>query len=160
MSILSRRSSQLVAQMSKGKSESTIGWREWVSLPKLGVEKIKCKVDTGARTSALHAFYIEPYHRENKLYVKFGLHPLQRNKTKIVECKCQVLDIRTVVDSGGHSEKRYVIITPVKLGLFEWTAEFTLTDRENMLFRMLLGREAIKNKFVVDPSRSYLASEK
>lgn len=146
--------------MSKSEPNKIIGWREWTSLPKLGVEKIKCKVDTGARTSALHAFYIEPYHREGKLYVKFGLHPLQKNKTKIVECKSKVLDIRTVVDSGGHPEKRFVILTPVKLGLSEWAAEFTLTDRENMLFRMLLGREAIKNKFVVDPSRSFLASER
>ena len=147
--------------MPKNNPDNIIGWREWISLPKLGVDKIKCKVDTGARTSALHAFYVEPYHtKKGQLHVKFGLHPLQRNKTKIVECKAKVLDTRTVTDSGGHREKRYVIETPIMLGHHEWVAELTLTDRENMLFRMLLGREAIKNRFIVNPARSYLIGQK
>ena len=147
--------------MPKSSSDNLIGWREWVSLPKLGVDKIKCKVDTGARTSALHTFYIEPYHdKKGQLHVKFGLHPLQRNTTKTVECKAKVLDTRIVTDSGGHREERYVIQTPIKLDYHEWVAELTLTNRENMLFRMLLGREAIKNRFIVNPARSYLIGKK
>lgn len=137
-----------------------IGWREWVSLPGLEVERIKCKVDTGARTSALHAFYIEPFQLQGALHVKFGLHPLQRNTKEVVECKTKVIDKRIVTDSGGHREKRYVVKTLVKLGVQEWMAELTLTDRENMLFRMLLGREAIKNKFIVNPARSYIIGKK
>ncbi len=142
------------------KNNNIIGWREWVSLPEIKIEKIKCKVDTGARTSALHAFFVEPFHNKGQLHVKFGMHPLQHKITEEVICKCKVLDQRTVTDSGGHREKRYVIETPVLLGPHEWVVEITLTNRENMLFRMLLGREAIKNRFTVNPARSYLIGKK
>lgn len=137
-----------------------IGWREWVALPGLSVDQIKCKVDTGAKTSALHTFFIEPFQKKNKEHIRFGLHPLQRSKDKEIICTCKIEDRRIVTDSGGHREQRYVIKTPIKLGSHIWNAEFTLTDRENMLFRMLLGREAIKNRFIVNPARSYLIGKK
>jgi hypothetical protein len=137
-----------------------IGWREWVALPDLNVKQVKCKVDTGAKTSALHTYFIEPIKKSGKDYVRFGLHPLQKNLDYEVICVAKVADQREVTDSGGHKEKRYVIKTPIKLGKYVWEIEITLTDRESMLFRMLLGRDAIKNQFIVNPARSYLIGKK
>jgi hypothetical protein len=137
-----------------------IGWREWISMPDLDVRQIKCKVDTGAKTSALHTYFIEPIKKSGKDYVRFGLHPLQKNLDKEIICLAEVTDQREVTDSGGHREQRYVIKTPIKLGKHVWDIEITLTDRESMLFRMLLGRGAIKNKFIVNPARSYLIGKK
>jgi hypothetical protein len=137
-----------------------LGWREWVALPEFGIDFIKAKVDTGARTSALHAFYLEPFKRGGEPWVRFGIHPRQGSPEKVVHCEAPVADRRTVTDSGGHREKRYVIETPVKLGDHTVTVEVTLTDRENMRFRMLLGRTAMRGNFMVDPGRSYLAGPK
>jgi hypothetical protein len=137
-----------------------IGWREWVALPELKIDQIKCKVDTGAKTSALHAYFIEPFKKPDGDYVRFGLHPIQKDSEKEIICVCRVVDQREVTDSGGHCEKRYVISTPIALGEHVWDAEFTLTNRETMLFRMLLGRDAIKNKFNVNPACSYLIGKK
>lgn len=137
-----------------------IGWREWVSLPELNIEQIKCKVDTGAKTSALHAYYIEPFTKSGIDYVRFGLHPIQKNTNLEVICTSKVSDRRTVTDSGGHREDRYVITTPIRMGKYVWEVEITLTDRETMLFRMLLGRDAIKNQFIVNPAHSYLIGKK
>jgi hypothetical protein len=134
-----------------------LGWREWVSLPELGIEQIKAKVDTGARTSALHAFRVAPFHRDGKEWVRFSMHPLQRNSEHVVECEAPVIDRREVRDSGGHSELRYVIETTIVIGEQPVTAEITLTDRENMKFRMLLGRTALKKGYRVHPGRSYLS---
>jgi hypothetical protein len=139
---------------------SVIGWREWVALPELKIDQIKCKVDTGAKTSALHAFFVEPFKKSGCEYVRFGMHPVQKNSDTEVICTSKVHDQREVTDSGGHREKRYVILTTIKLGQHNWQAEFTLTDRETMLFRMLLGRDAIKNQFIVNPARSYLIGKK
>ncbi len=146
--------------MSKKIDLSVIGWREWVALPDLKIDQIKCKVDTGAKTSALHAYFIESFKKSGCEYVRYGMHPIQKNSDTEVICTSKVHDQREITDSGGHREKRYVILTTIKLGQHNWQAEVTLTDRETMLFRMLLGRDAIKNQFIVNPARSYLIGKK
>jgi hypothetical protein len=134
-----------------------IGWREWLALPDLDIPWIKVKVDTGARTSALHAFAIEPYHNDKGEWrIRFGIHPAQKASIPEVWCDAPIADRREVTDSGGHKELRYVIRTCFSLGAWQWEGEVTLTDRENMRFRMLLGRNAMKEFFLVDPSQSFL----
>jgi len=135
-----------------------IGWREWLALPELGIPAIKVKVDTGARTSALHAYFVETFRRDHANWVRFTVHPLRRRGDLVVTCAARLLDQRVVRDSGGHPERRYVIETPLRLGDLEWRAELTLTARDRMLFRMLLGRTALSDRFLVDPHASYLAS--
>ena len=137
-----------------------VGWREWVGLPDLGIEKIKAKVDTGARTSAIHAFRLVTEEREDGLWVKFAVHPKQRTEQVVACCEARVSDQRTVRDSGGHEEQRYVIETNIELGDQKWPIEVTLTARDNMGFRMLLGRTAIRKRFVVDSGRSYLVGRR
>lgn len=137
-----------------------VGWREWLALPELGIDTIKAKVDTGARTSALHTFYIESFNHGGKVWVRFGIHPIQKSNDTEIHCSALVTDQRTVRDSGGHSELRYVIETPVVLGSQTFTAEVTLTNRENMQFRMLLGRTALKHQAIVVPWKSYLTGSK
>lgn len=132
-----------------------IGWREWLKLPDLGILHIKAKIDTGARTSALHAFYVDPFLYHDVQWVRFGIHPQQGNSDAVVDCKAPVKDLRTVTDSGGHKEDRYVIETRLSLGTVTWPAEITLTNRDSMKFRMLLGRTALKGNFLVDSSTSY-----
>jgi len=148
--------------LNKMSSPILIGWREWVSLPELGIPRLKTKVDTGARTSALHAFCVEIIQKSpDKKQVCFSIHPQPRRfSEKIIKCIADLIDIREITDSGGHKEKRCVIQTSVVLGIQCWPIEITLTSRDNMRFRMLLGRTALKQQFIVDPSRSYLYSKK
>lgn len=133
-----------------------LGWREWVALPSLGINAVKAKVDTGARTSALHVFALESYTHNGRHCVRFGIHPVQKRTDIEVVCNADVVDKRWITDSGGHREERYVIVAPVCLGGKEWPIEITLTNRETMLFRMLLGRTALYNGVLVDPQQSYL----
>jgi hypothetical protein len=135
----------------------TIGWREWLALPQLGIPALKAKIDTGARTSALHTFSLEEYFSGNRRMVRFGIHPLQKRQDIELFCEAPVLERRRVKDSGGHIEKRYVIQTRVVLKNQIWRIHVTLTNRDGMRFRMLLGRTAVENRFIIDPGRSYTA---
>jgi hypothetical protein len=137
-----------------------LGWREWVGLPELGISHIKAKVDTGARTSALHAFSVEPFDRDGTSWVKFSIHPVQLDATQVVECEALVVDRRSVRDSGGHEELRYVIETSIQLGDSVMRCEMTLTNRDDMRFRVLLGRTLLRNRFLVDSGRSFLCGRK
>ncbi len=137
-----------------------LGWREWVALPDLGIERIKAKVDTGARTSTLHAFSLRPFIENGQKRISFDMHPLQHNVKTVVSCKADIVDLRWVTDSGGHSEERYVIQTPISIDGHSWPIEITLTERDTMLFRMLLARNAIRGRFTVDPARSFLMSKR
>lgn len=137
----------------------TVGWREWVSLTELGIDRIKAKVDTGARTSALHAFALRPFKENGKDLIQFDIHPLQRNIETVVTGIAEIVDQRIVTDSGGRAENRYVILTPITIAGQTWPIEITLTERENMLFRMLLGRSALRKRFIVNPARSFVTTK-
>ena len=133
-----------------------VGWREWVRLPNLGIRRIKAKVDTGARSSSLHVFDLEEYVQDGQAFVRFGMHPRQRNTAFTVEASAPIFDKREVKSSTGESTLRHVIRTSVLLLGREIEIDLTLTNRDQMGFRMLLGREAIRNRFLVDSGRSYL----
>lgn len=145
--------------MSETHNKTVLGWREWVALPELGIHALKAKVDTGARTSTLHAFRTEAFEVDGKSRVRFSIHPLQKRTDVVIECEADVVDRREVTDSGGHTELRYVILTPVHLAGRDIPIEITLTDRDTMKFRMLLGRTTLREGFVVDPTGSYLTGK-
>lgn len=144
---------------SEVKRESKIiGWREWVSLPMLDLVAIKGKVDTGAKTSSLHAFDIALEKKGTKTYVNFKVHPIQGDFTVVISCRAPLVDIRSVTDSGGHKEDRYVIRTTLVIAGIKKRIELTLSNRETMKFRMLIGRGALKH-FYIDSTQSYLAGK-
>ena len=140
--------------------ELRLGWREWLAFPELGIPLIKAKIDTGARTSCLHAYFVEPFERDGQRWVRFGIHPEQRSTVEEIVCEAPVKDQRTVRDSGGHEELRYVIESLVKIGTRQHRVELTLTDRDSMKFRVLLGRTAIRGEYLVDSGRSYLQGKR
>ena len=140
------------------KSLDILGWREWAALPELGISRIKCKVDTGARSSAIHASEIEVDQERN--LVQFKVQPTQGKSSRQVICTAALFDERVVTDSGGNRERRFFIETPVVIGAHEWAVEMSLTDRDTMRFRMLLGRTAMKSRFIVNPAKSYLVGKK
>ena len=137
-----------------------LGWREWLSLPELGIPGIKAKIDTGARTSALHAYFVEPYREAGREMVRFGVHPLPRREDIALICTAPIKERRQVTDSGGHREERFVIESEIRLGDRAYRIEMTLTNRDSMKFRMLLGRSALQTiGLPIDAGRSYLVGK-
>ena len=132
-----------------------IGWREYVDLPGLGIKSIKVKVDSGARSSSLHAVDLKTFDRNGVQWVHFKVHPVQRSRTEVVEVEAKVLEFRSVKSSSGVAKMRPVIVTDVELLGTVWPVELTLASRDNMGFRMLLGREAFRGRFLVDGGKSY-----
>ena len=137
--------------------KAVIGWREWVTLPDFKSARIKAKIDSGARTSALHAYDLKVVRRRGKERVRFKIHPWQRNTTKVIAVEAELIDHRWVTSSSGHRMRRPVVSTRVELMGREWEIELTLTNRDEMGFRMLLGRQAIRRRFLVNPGRSFVA---
>jgi hypothetical protein len=145
--------------MKAAPERATIGWREWVRLPRLGDALVKAKVDTGARTSTLHAYGEEEFEREGEAWLRFRFHPNQRDDETEVEGEARLIDRRTVTASNGQSELRYVVETEALIDGNVMPIELTLTRRDAMGFRMLLGRRALRGLFVVDPKRSFRTAE-
>jgi hypothetical protein len=137
-----------------------IGWREWASLPELGIDHIKVKIDTGARSSALHAYGFHRFDRDGEAWLRFLVHPIQRDAHTTVECEARMIGERRVRPSTGRATLRPVIVTPIRLGERAWPIEITLIRRDVMGFRMLLGRQAVRRRFLVHAGRSFLQSEK
>ena len=132
-----------------------LGWREWVALPQAGVEWVKAKIDTGARSSAIHAFDLEVFDRDGAEWVRFSIHPWQRSDEDHVELTLPVLDRREVRSSNGQVEQRYAVALDVTLAGRTITTVMTLSNRDEMGFRMLIGREALERGFLVDSATSY-----
>jgi len=133
----------------------TLGWREWVVFSDLGLPPMKAKIDTGARTSTLHAFQVRSFNRKGEKWVRFRVHPRQKLNSYYVACEAPIIDRRLVTDSGGHTQKRYVIRAQMVLGGEKFSIELTLTNRDTMRFRALLGRTALRGRFAVDPAVSF-----
>jgi ribosomal protein S6--L-glutamate ligase len=136
-----------------------IGWKEWCNLPELGIPLLKAKIDTGAKTSAIHAFNIQRFVKAHKHYVKFSVHPLQGSNAATITSTAPIIDERSVMSSNGHKEDRLVISTPLVLGSETWDIEITLSNRDPLRFRMLLGREALSNRVIIDPHRAFCLGE-
>ena len=132
-----------------------IGWREWIALPELGIKFIKAKIDTGARSSSLHAFDIELFEQEGQQWARFKVNPVQRREKWVIDSMAPVIDMRSVRSSSGQSQVRPVVKTAVRLLGQTFDIELTLADRNQMGFRMLLGREAFRRRYLIDPGKSY-----
>ncbi len=150
--------SRVVASSSEPGTRLVIGWREWLCLPELDIERVKAKTDTGARTSALHADEVERFTSRGKPMLAFVVRPLQRDTQTIVRCEAEFVDERSVRSSSGDAQLRPVIRTALEIRDHRWPIEITLTNRDVMGFRMLLGREAMRSHLVVDPGRSFLGN--
>ena len=144
---------------SRLKTRPLIGWREWVLLPDLSPVPLKAKIDTGARTSTLHAFGLSVYARDGEPWVDFEIHPIQRSKAQSSLVSYPITSFKQVRSSTGHSERRPLIRTRFQIGQHEFDIDVTLTSRDEMGFRMLLGRSAVRRRFWVDPGRSFLHPE-
>lgn len=131
-----------------------IGREEWCAFPTLGIPAIKARVDSGAKTSCMHAFNIHTMMYGSRKWVSFEAHPLQKNRRITIHCKAKVIDRRAIKSSSGHTEKRYVIQLPMQIGTYAWEIELTLTNRDSMGYRMLLGREAMIGRVLIDPAVS------
>ena len=136
-----------------------IGWREWVGLSDLSIKRIKAKVDSGARSSSLHAYDLEEFERDGQKFVRFKVHPVQRNSKKVIEAEAKVLEYRSVRSSSGKASMRPVIVTNLTMLGQTWPIELTLANRDDMGFRMLLGREAFRGRFLVDAGQSYFGGK-
>ena len=139
-------------------SSTLAGWREWVQLPEIGVPWIKAKLDTGAQTSSIHAYDIEAFDRDGSAWARFTVRPWQRSTADAIIVESPVHDIRKIRSSSGHVEDRFVVLMPIVLVGHEVVAEVTLTNRDQMGFRMLIGREALAQGFDVSSSRSFLGA--
>jgi len=131
-----------------------VGWREWANLPQLNIPAIKVKIDTGANTSAMHAYEAEVFHKHGKRYVRFNIHPLQNNNTISRKCTAELSGERVIKSSNGQKESRYVISSLIQIGSLYQNIFITLTNRDFMSYRMLLGREAMR-LLIVDPTKSF-----
>jgi hypothetical protein len=146
----------MVSSVDNRQKKIMLGWREWVSLPQLGIDLIKAKVDTGARSSALHTFELQNFEENGVARVRFSISPIQDNSHTVRLCVADLCDERYVTDSGGHRELRPVICTSLHIGNMVRNIEITLTHRGTMTYGMLLGRTAIKGLYTVDPEASFL----
>lgn len=137
------------------KAKTIIGWRECIGLPDFGVDQIKAKIDSGAKTSSLHAFKPRRFKRDGEDWVRFVVHPKRRKKSGAVVCEAKIIDIRSVTSSNGVRERRIFIATRFKLGPYIFPVEVSLANRDEMGYRMLVGRQALKERFIVDSSHAY-----
>ncbi|MCY3782296.1 MAG: ATP-dependent zinc protease [Chloroflexi bacterium] len=156
-----RKSARAKRSMASGvKNRRVLGWREWASLPGLGIAAIKAKLDTGAKTSALHAWDLSLRMVEGRQWIRFRVHPMQRDKVTSVVCEAPVSDQRWVMNSSGTRERRYIITTNLQIGSSRWPIELSLANRDAMGFPMIIGREAMRDRLIVDPHASYRAGRK
>lgn len=133
-----------------------LGWKEWISLPQLGVHAIKAKVDTGARTSALHALNIDPFERDHLDHVRFQISPMPRRPHVLIDCVAPLVGRKVITSSNGEKEERFIIETALSMGGHAWPIEMSLTNRESMITRVLLGRQAMTETTVIRPTEKYL----
>jgi hypothetical protein len=143
-------------KVARKRERPVIGVRELAAFPDLGIDRIHAKIDTGAKTSAIHAFRIREIEDNGNLLVEFALHPRRRRKTPEIFCRAPVVDKRLIRSSNGQEEERYVISTDMRMGDESWTVELTLTNRDAMGFRLLVGRDAVARRFLIDPGGAYL----
>lgn len=139
----------------KYRAKTIIGWREWCALPDLKLPGVVAKIDTGAKTSCLHAFRIKNFVRDGEEWLRFYVHPIQRHRHPEILCEARLADERTVTSSNGKAENRPVISTRFKMGKHTFATELTLTNRDEMGFRMLIGRRALARRFIVDSTLSH-----